>query len=208
MSSVRTYSQHLLALILLGISTVFSGCATPSRVVSPGPTYAGASSVERLMIYVFIDARPEYIHPAFRRTVEENLAGAFGKASVPSQQRWFLDTSEGQRLRQDLKNRTLGNTTFVSIGRTIHENLDAESSFKPSHRLVVFPKDTYKSGSGAILDIKWDIVDASSGNVEWSVYTRTPVLSKDMKDDEAAAAARGLADTIIEEMKARSVLRR
>jgi hypothetical protein len=191
---------------LAGIALAACGTA-PSRVISPGPTYAGEVKVERLSVYVFVDTRPEYMHPEFRRAFEHAMSSALDSAGTPSRQTWFLDTTEGQRLQGDLKNHTLGNVTFVSVGKTIFENRTSDASFRPTHYLVAFPRDAYKSGNGAILDIKWDILDAKNGNVEWSVYTRTPVLSRQMKPEDAVEAARGLVETITKEMRARSVLR-
>jgi hypothetical protein len=109
-------------------------------------------------------------------------------------------------LQADVKNNTLGNTTFVSVGKTIQENRQADAAFRPSHLLIAFPRDTYKSGDGAIFDIKWDIIDARNGNVEWSVFTRTPVVSQHMKSEDAANAARSLARTIVSELRARAVI--
>lgn len=195
-------------LALLACVLWLTGCATPgSRVLSPGPSYSGAAPVARLSIYVFVDARPEYIHPAFRQTLEAGLARSFEQAAVPSQQRWFGDTEEGRRLRADMKGSTLGNTTFVSVGRTLRENAAADAAFQPTHRLVVFPTDSYREGAGARLDIKWDVLDAANGYVEWSVYTRTPVLSQGMAEAEALAAAQGLVQAITAELQARGVIR-
>lgn len=170
--------------------------------------YTGAMPIERLSVYVFIDVRPEYVHPSFRKTFEVTLSDVLAEAGIPSRQVWSLETREGQRLQANWKDSTMGPVTTVSVGRTLQENRTADAVFGPSHMLVAFPKDTYKSGEGAVLDIKWDIIDAGNGNVEWSVYTRTSVLSRRMKDEEAVDAARGLIDVIAKEMQARSVIRR
>lgn len=180
--------------------------SAPSRIVSPGPPYAGEKAVQRLSVYVFLDVRPEYLPPEFRRSFEEALAAALQQAGVASRQVWFLDTREGQRLQADWKGSTMGPVTTVAIGRTLQESRAADAAFGPSHYLVVFPRDSYKAGDGVILDVKWDVIDTRNGNVEWSVYTRTPVLSRQMKVQDAEAAARGLVETITAEMKARSVI--
>ena len=205
----HTFTFKFFNAVALAASLALTACGTaPSRIVSPGPNYAGATQVERLSVYVFIDVKPEYVHPEFRRTFEETLSAAFLKAGVPSRQVWSLDTTEGQRLQGDWKNSTMGPVTSVSVGKTILENRAADAAFRPSHHLLAFPSNAYKSGEGAILDIKWDIIDSRNGNVEWSVYTRTPALSRQMKSEDAAEAARGLVETITKEMQARSVLRR
>ncbi len=195
-------------LLTLLVTAVLSGCVTTSKVISPGPLYSGIEPVRRLSIYVFLDVRPEYVHPAFRKTVEEGLAATFTNASVPSQQLWSLDTIEGERSQRDTKSRSMGAVTLVSVGKMMQENQAAEQNFAPSHRLVVFPENFRKTGSGATLDVKWDILNARTGSWEWSVFTRTPVLSRNMKEDDAIFAARGLVDAISTEMRARSVIRK
>lgn len=204
---INTIRRHVVFPVALLMAGFLAGCAAPSsRVVSPGPMYSGAAQVDRVSVYVFIDTRPEYVHPEFRKVFEQALSSAFDAAATPSQQTWFMDTDEGRRLQADVKSHTLGNVTFVSVGKTIFENRASDARFRPTHYLVAFPRDAYKSGDGAILDIKWDILDATNGNVEWSVFTRTPVLSGEMRAEDAAQAARGLVETITKEMQARAVL--
>lgn len=201
-------SPGLLGAIALTTSLLLAACGTTaSRVVSPGPMYAGAAAVERVSVYVFIDIRPEYIHPVFRKTFEENLSTTLSASGIPSRQVWSLDTAVGQRLQDNWKNSTMGSVTSVSVSKTLQENRVADAAFRPTHYVLAFPRDAYKSADGAILDIKWDVIDAGNGNVEWSVYTRTPVLSRQMSDGEALAAARGLIDTITKELQARNVIR-
>ena len=198
---------NLVRLLLLWIFVAFlAGCATDSKVISPAPAWSGERPVDRLSLYVFVDMRPEYMPPAFRTAVETGLNQALEDARIPHTQSWFLDSTAGQRLLADPKSRTLGNTTFVSIGKTIEENRSAESSLVPTHRLIAFPKDTLKSGAGAILDVRWDIYDVRTGNLEWSVFTRTPVISRDMDPVAAKSAGDSLVRAIITELKSRAVL--
>jgi hypothetical protein len=195
-------------LLLAACLAVLTGCASPpsSRILSPGPQYYGERPVERLSVYVFADMRPEYMPAAFRTTVETGLNTALDQSGIPHTQLRFLDSASGQRLLNDLKSSTLGNTTFVSIGKTINENRSAEEALLPTHRLVVFPKDTFRSGPGAIMDLKWDITDVRTGHLEWSVFTRTPVLFKDMDPAVAQSAGETLVQAIRTELKARAVI--
>lgn len=142
----------------------------------------------------------------FRKTFEERLKAALDDAHVPSRQLWFMDTSRGDSLNKDRKNSTLGNVTFVSVGKSINDNAREDLAFGPTHRLIVFPTSTFTSGALASLELKWDVRDAKTGNYEWSVYARTPNLGPSMSADAAADAARTLVDAVVHEMRAKGVL--
>ena len=200
------------AFSLLGASLLLAvaGCAgTPStRVLSHGPVYYGERPVARVYVYFFIDMRPEYMPEAFRRVAGAKLAEALTSSGIPNEQLWFSDTGEGSVLESDFKNHTLTNTTFVSVGATINENAERDHALAPTHRLIVFPREALTTGAGALFNVKWDVIDASSGNFEWSVYTQTPVLSRNMDPAQAEAAAAGFVEAIIQEMRERKVIPR
>lgn len=185
-----------------------AGCATSTKVISPGPVYYGETEVTKVAVYLFIDMRPEYLPEAFKRVVTAKLEEALQQSGIRSEQVWFADTAQGRILLSDVKSRTFYNATSVSVGATIRDNSQQELRLRPSHRIIVFPSETLKSGNGAVLNVKWDVTDARTGNVEWSVYTRTPVLSSAMDPKSAEAAGVGFVNAIVEEMRARQVIRR
>lgn len=203
--NINRFAAALLVSVIL-----FAGCGgTITKVLSPAPTYTGATPVTRLYLYVFLDARPEYMHPVFRRIFEKQLTETFAQASVATRQLWLMDTLAGELLSLDVKANTIGKALSIPVGRAIRDNRRSEISFNATHRLVVFPRNTYKENwpnSGVKFDIKWDIIDTTTGYYEWSVYTKSPALSKTMSDSDAEAAARDLIKSIATEMRARSVI--
>jgi len=164
--------------------------------------------VARVYVYIFMDMRPEYMPDAFRRVASAKLAEALHSSGIPNEQLWFSDTAEGKMLQADIKSHTLTNTTFVSVGATIRENFQRDRAFAPTHRLIVFPHETMKAANGAVFNVKWDVIDTSTGNFEWSVYTQTPALSRSMDPAQAEAAAASFVAAIIQEMQERNVIPR
>jgi hypothetical protein len=195
-----------ISLAFASILVTISGCAASTRVLSHGPIYYGERQVTKLYVYFFIDMRPEYMPEAFQRVASAKLAEALQGSGIPNEQLWFSETAEGKILQSDIKSHTLTDTTFVSVGATIRENAERDRALSPSHRLIVFPRETLKAGNGAVFNVKWDIIDTITGNVEWSVFTQTPALSREMDPAQAEAAAIGFVNAIIQEMRERNVI--
>jgi hypothetical protein len=197
-----------ISLALTSFFVTVAGCATSTRVLSHGPTYYGDRPVTKLYVYFFIDMRPEYMPEAFQRVASAKLSEALQNSGIPNEQLWFSETAEGRILQSDIKRHTLTDTTFVSVGATVRENSERDRALTPSHRLIVFPRETLKSGNGAVFNVKWDVIDTHSGHLEWSVYTQTSALSRAMDPAQAEAAAKGFVDAIVQEMRDRNVIPR
>lgn len=206
----RRFAGTRVAVSLVVTSILFSmaGCAAIARVLSHGPTYYGDHPIAKLYVYFFIDMRPEYMPEAFQRVASAKLAEALRSSGIPNEQLWFSETAEGKILQSNIKSHTLADTTFVSVGATIRENAENDRALTPSHRLIVFPRETLRASSGAVFNVKRDVIDTTTGNVEWSVFTQTPALSRTMDPAQAEAAAIGFVDTIIKEMRERNVIPR
>jgi hypothetical protein len=170
--------------------------------------YAGGRPVTRLYAYVYLDLRADFVPEAFRRATSNRLAGALDKNSFASEQLWFSDTAQAAQMRADPKRYAIGGTTMVSIGKTVEENARRNSAFAPTHYLIAFPQQTLRSGKGASMEVKWDVIDSRNGYVEWTVYSKTPVLSASMDEAAADAAAAALVESLIEEMRAKNVIPR
>jgi hypothetical protein len=180
--------------------------SSSSRVISPGPAYYGTKPVKRLSIYMFIDFRTEYVNQELRNAVADRLGAALSASGVPNQVVWFTETRQGRGLLAAIKSHTFSNVTSIPVGRTIAENRPSEREFAATHRLIVFPTNTIATGQNGTVEMKWDIRDASTDYVEWSVYTQTTRLSAAMADDQARDAASSLAAAIIGELRARAVI--
>lgn len=180
--------------------------SSSSRVISPGPAYYGTRPVKRLSVYMFIDFRTEYVNQELRNAVADRLGGALLASGVPTQVVWFTETRQGKGLLADVKSHTFSNVTSIPVGRTIAENWPKEREFAATHRLIVFPSNIIATGQNGTLEVKWDIRDASTDYVEWSVYTQTTRLSAAMSNDQARDAASSLAAAIVGELRARAVI--
>lgn len=205
-------SIHRLGLLrtvfLIGVFSCLTGClaTTASRVMSPAPLYYGDRPVSRVYVYHFIDMRSEHIAEAFKIGVTQHLSQAFSQSAIPHDQLWFGDTLQGEILRSDMKSRTHYNATSVPVGATIRDNAERDMALAPTHRLIAFPHETMRHGDGVVLNVKWDLIDAQSGNLEWSVYTQTPTLHGSMPAAEAETLAKGYATAVIDELRLRKVI--
>jgi hypothetical protein len=214
----RLFIRTVAAVIAAAIAVATSGCATAAsggssgaataKVLSPGPTYAGGRPVARLYAYIYLDMRTDFVPEAFRRAANNKLADAFHKSGVANEQLWFSDTAQAAQMRADPKRHAMGDMTMVSIGKTVEENAQRNSAFAPTHYLIAFPQHTWRSGKSASMEVKWDVIDSRNGYVEWSVYTKTPLLSASMDTASAEAAATALVDAIVDEMRAKNVIPR
>lgn len=204
---MRRLALRLLTTTLAAAALVGCQTAPPAGLISPGPAYTGEAAVARLYVYVFADTRPEFMHPAFRKAFEQRLQAALDAAGVPSRQLWFMDTAQGQRLSDDRKASTMVGTILVEVGRTIQENARDDTAFGPTHRLTIFPTGTRVTGRMASMELKWDVLDARTGNYEWSVYARTPDIGQSMGEGAAVQAAQGAVDAVVREMRAKGVLK-
>lgn len=198
----------LRTLFSIGVASCLTAClaTTASRVMSPAPIYYGDHPVARVYVYHFIDMRPEHIPEAFKLGVTRHLSQALDQSAIPHDQLWFGDTAQGEILRSDMKSRTHYNATSVPVGATIRDNAERDIALAPTHRLIAFPHETLRQGDGVVLNVKWDLIDAQTGNLEWSVYTQTPNLRGSMPAEDAEAMAKGYAAAIIDELRLRKVI--
>jgi hypothetical protein len=198
---------HAIAVgVALAVNVSVPAEAATTKIISPGPQYYGTRPVEAAYVYSFIDVRSEFVSDRFRAVVRQRLCEAFQRSRVRCEQLWFSETRTAQRMREDPKQFAMGTLTTVPIGEPIVANADKDRAFAPTHRIIAFPQSSQRWGDGAMLDVRWDVRDASSDYVEWSVYTRTPVISRSMKDEDAERAANSLVDAIVGEMRARKVI--
>ena len=194
--------------LLTSLVLALSGCATGpnSQVLSPAPKYVG-TSIDKLYVYSFLDVRPEFINDRFAEKVRQMMQEELKKCAVSTEQVWFGETPQSKLLHANPERYTLASSKLISVEGTIADNRVAEQSFEPSHRLVVFPQSTSGTPNNFTFELKWDLIETRTRYVQWSVYTRTSSLSKNMTPERADAAANGFVGSILSEMKGKDVIR-
>lgn len=201
---MKSHNSRLAFAVLL----LLEACAHQSvttQIASSAPHYVGRHPVERLYIYSFLDVRPGYLDESTKAAIQQRFSDELGKSGVSAKQSWFAATRQSERIQADPQGHTLGDTSrVVSVQAAIQEFQSEQAAHCPTHRLVAFPEFTYGSPDSFRMNIKWDLVDTSTGYIEWSVYSTTTARKSGASAEEMAGA---WVNPIITELRARGVVR-
>ena len=192
----RARALRALALATLGLAGLATGRA---EVPASGATYdASQPRIERVAIYVFLDMRPEYLPDAFRRTLEARLAKEFTRSGVATRQVWLGDTQAGKDLVANMAARTAANLTAIPMREALVENIDKDREFRPDHWLFVYPTRTTRSGQ---MTERWEFKNTTTGYIDWSIYSTSEGMTRDMDPAQAEKAAVEFADSMVAELR-------
>lgn len=178
--------------------------------------YTGERQVRSIYVYSFMDLREKEIGPKLMLHFRQQLTTQLKEIGIESRQLWFNDSP----IRADFSIvKTPAGTTqeggslvtrnvikAVPIAQMVEANRSSESEFAPTHRMLIFPEDVFSGNARTGYQLRWDIVDARTGKLEWTTRSSTSNFNWWTSDEAPAQRARVLAEGIITQMRGNGVL--
>jgi hypothetical protein len=183
-----------------------TGCATNFRPAQP---FAGKSSVSSVYIYSFLDLREGTIGPNFLTEVRQEFARGFESRAVRTKQLWFNESP--LRAQYALQSEQTGpgkSSLRVPVDEVIAANRADEESIGTTHRLVIFPIQVSQSSSYSGFQVRWDIRDAKTNELNWSTTSYSQHQRWVGGDENPAGRAKEFVEAAIAEMEKAGVFRK
>ncbi len=196
--------------VVILLSVFFTGCAMNTRY-SPSDPYRGTRDVRSIYVYSFLDLREKEIGKLFLSEVERLLGEEFEKRSIKQAQFWF----ERSSIRGEfaLSSAPAGRTWMgprsemrVPVREVIQANTNNEQALGATHRLIIFPSGTVTGGLGPNFSVKWDLIDTSSGHLNWTASSHSTSTNWVNNDENALERARSFVSDFFAQMVAGGVL--
>ncbi len=206
--------KSITRLAMLSLVLILSGCASKPTFTAHS-FYTGERLVRSIYIYSFLDLREQEVGSKFLREFKRELAAQLDGVGVKNRQLWFNDSPARAEFSkvdapmgttfsgQDSTTRTV--IKDVPIGQVVQLNSEEERTFNATHRLIVFPENTTVGGVTGY-QLRWDIIDARTGKLEWTTRSTTQNGNWWSNDEAPVERARVLVEGLISELRKNSVL--
>src|SRR6266850_1001568 len=167
---------------------VLSACAT--NEFSQTRTLVSGLSLKnsKLIAYSFLDVRDAEFGPSMLDELDKQLAQELLKSGITLSILRFKDSDPGRNYS------FTGSGMQIPVRETIVRNLANERTMRAEYRLIIFPSKMTLSGAWKFYDLRWELVDVSTGRVIWSTTSHGKHLTAWRSEELPEARAKTIVD--------------
>ncbi len=191
------FLQRVLCLVFL-IS--MSGCATNSFSKTQLHIENTSLKETKLYIYSFLDVREEILGTKMLDELDRQLLTALKDAGVTVDLLRYKDSEAGAYFASTIS------AVPNPVRETVTRNWNNERKTGAQYRLTVEPFSVVRSGSWRHYEIRWSVMNATTGELIWSSQSSGKHINAVHHDEDPELRAKTIVDGVIQEMRASKLI--